>query len=454
MADGSDLHSGERQVSPTLAGIRRDHVARYEWAAGQIAPGSRVLDLACGVGYGSSILSARELAVVGIDHSEEAIEYARHYYGLGVVSYRCEPVDSVAGFVSDSFEAVVCFETIEHVADPLPMLKNLARIAPVIFASVPNERFFPHGEMVAFHHRHYTREEFSALLDAAGWAVTEWDGQKDGFSDVSAGVDGRTIVVKAVRKGAALAVNVPAAPEPAHVAILGLGPSLEAYVDHVKRLGARRKYADEVWGINAVADVIQCDRVFHMDDVAIQEIRAAARPASNIAAMIGWLKTHPGPIYTSIVRSGYPGLVAFPLEEVVDSLGFAYFNSTAAYAVALAIFLGVKKISLFGCDFTYPDAHQAEKGRGCVEFWLGMAAARGIGLAYPKTSTIMDALEAPGGSRIEPYGFDAVDIEVSHGPSGKLKLTFSDRPLPTADEIEARYDHSKHPSSLVTNGKG
>jgi hypothetical protein len=116
-----------------------------------------------------------------------------------------------------------------------------------------------------------------------------------------------------------------------HVAILGLGPSLNAYVDLVKRLGARRRFADEVWAINALGDVVQCDRIFHMDDVAVQEARAAAKPESNIAAMVEWMRSHPGPIYTSTVRDGYPGLVAFPLQDVINALGYAYFNNTAAY---------------------------------------------------------------------------------------------------------------------------
>ena len=107
----------------------------------------------------------------------------------------------------------------------------------------------------------------------------------------------------------------PAAPR--HVVILGLGPSLEHYVDNVKRLGGRHAFADEVWGINAVGGVLQCDRIFHMDDVRVQEARAAAAPESNIAHMLAWMRRHPGPIMTSQVPepNDYPGLVAFPLSR-------------------------------------------------------------------------------------------------------------------------------------------
>ena len=234
---------------------------------------------------------------------------------------------------------------------------------------------------------------------------------------------------------------------PGHVAILGLGPSLEAYVDVAKRLGNRRRLADEVWGINAVGDIIQCDRVFHMDDVRIQEIRAQAQPRSNIAAMLEWLRRHPGPVYTSRPHPDYPGLVPFPLEDVINSCGVAYFNSTCAYAVALAVHLGASKISLWGCDFTYPNAHHAEKGRACVEFHLGIAKARGIAIGLPDRTSLMDSI-CPPEERL--YGYDTLNVGMEGDGDTPLRLTFTphDR-LPTAQEIEARYDHSKHPSPLV-----
>lgn len=230
---------------------------------------------------------------------------------------------------------------------------------------------------------------------------------------------------------------------PDSVAILGLGPSLEAYVDVTKRLGDRRKFTDEVWGINAAINVINCDRGFHMDDVRVQEARAAAAPDSNIAAMLPWLKTHPGPIYTSVPHPDYPGLIAYPLAEVMNSCErTAYFNSTAAYAVAFAIHLKVKRICLFGCDFSYPNSHQAEKGRACVEFYLGMAKARGIAIGLPNGTSLMDGI-ATKDERL--YGYDGVDVEfvTTSGDAAPLGVRFTPRPLPSAAEIEARYDHSQ-----------
>ncbi len=238
---------------------------------------------------------------------------------------------------------------------------------------------------------------------------------------------------------------------PAHVAIVGLGPSCATFFELTRRLGGSSAWCDEVWGINAIGDVLKCDRIFHMDDVRVQEIRAVAKPEGNIAAMLKWLKTAPGPIYTSVVREGYPGLVAFPLEEVLnrkhDSNGGApYFNSTAAYAIAYAVHIGVKRISLFGLDYTLPNRHDAEKGRACCEFWLGIAAARGIEITVPDSSSMMDACENP---EHRLYGYDCVNVQLIDQEDGSVKVEMTDREAPTAAEIEDRYDHTKHQNPLM-----
>jgi hypothetical protein len=236
---------------------------------------------------------------------------------------------------------------------------------------------------------------------------------------------------------------------PDHVTILGLGRSLAAFLELTKRLGGRSAYCDAVWGINAVGDVLACDLIFHMDDMRVQEARAAARPDGNIAAMVKWLQRSPVPVVTSVPR--YPGHHAFPLESVLngghDSNGGApYFNSTAAYAVAYAVHIGVKRISLFGIDYTLPNAHEAEQGRACVEFWLGVAASRGIEITVPEQSSLLDACQT---DRDRLYGYDCVDVYFRDEADG-LRVTMTERPEPVdAAEIERRYDHSKHPNPLM-----
>lgn len=449
------MQEGERQVAPTRDGIRRDHVARYEWAARILEPDIDVLDLACGVGYGSQLLAhAGMLRVRGVDCDAEAIEYASQHYAHPRVRY-CV-ADARDELELGEFDAAVCFETIEHLQDPAPLLRNLARMAPRLLASVPNETEFPwRGHK--FHFRHYTREQFEALLNSTGWEVASWWGQAGAHSEVEAELEGRTLIVDARRSARRVPVPVQleplplSQPAPAHVAICALGPSVNSYVELCKRLGGRRKFSDETWGINAIGDVLACDRLFHMDDVRVQEARAAAEPGSNIAAMLEWLRRHPGPIYTSRPHPDYPGMTAYPLEAVVRATGFAYFNNTAAYAVAFALLWGVKKLSLFGMDFTYANSHHAEKGRACVEFWLGQAAARGMKLSIPQRSSLMDGCEPERG---RPYGFDTLEVAIS-GERDNARVSFVERERwPTADEIEHRYDHTRHVSPLVEAAGG
>ena len=447
------MKEGERQVAPTLDGIRRDHVARYEYAARVLPPKSSVIDFACGVGYGTRILADAGHAAHGFDIDRGAIAYANeHYRHPGGKTDFSVANGNAPGELGDA-DAAVCFETIEHLEDPRPLLKALRLSAPLLVASVPNEEVIPWspapGITTAFHYRHYTKHEFAELLRECGWCAVEWHGQAGPESDVEPGVDGRTIIAIAQRDD--LPVDAGDEDDPdlrgKHIAILGLGPSLEQYVDHVKRLGGRSRFCDEVWAINALGNVIDCDLVFHMDDVRVQEIRAKAAPASNIAAMVKWMKTSRVPIMTSRKHHDYPALVEFPLEDVLNHLGHDYFNSTAAYAVAFAIHVGAKKISLFGMDFAYAKSHDAEKGRGCVEYWLGQAQARGIEIGLPTSTTLMDACA----SRAERlYGYDSVDVKFDIQPSGMVKLDFVPREsLPTAEEIEHRYDHSRPTNVLV-----
>lgn len=438
------MKEGERQVAPTLNGIRRDHVARYEWAAKQIHPAGRVIDFACGVGYGTRILADAGHQASGFDVDADALEYACKHYGslrdtVGKhpVSFR-EKNGNAPGELGEA-DAAVCFETIEHLEDPRPLLNALRKSAPLLLASVPNEDVMPWrvapGFVTAFHFRHYTKEEFNALLLECGWRATDWYGQAGPESEVEQNINGRTLIAVCERCEPVV-VDLP----PKHVAILGLGPSLDQYLEITKRVGGRHQFCDETWTINALGDVFACDLVFHMDDVRIQEIRAKAKPDSNIAAMLKWIKTSPVPIVTSRTHPDYPALVAFPLEDVLNHFGHEYFNNTAAYAVVFAIHIGATEISVFGMDYTYPNVHDAEKGRACVEYWLGQAHARGIKINLPKTTSMMDACYERA-SRL--YGYDTLDVGFDLQPDGSVKLDFKPRAtLPTAEQIERNYDHS------------
>ena len=265
------------------------------------------------------------------------------------------------------------------------------------------------------------------------------------------------------------------------VAIVGLGPSGLSYVRMAEGLGDVGIMFDEVWLINGFANVIWPTSIkgrgFAMDDVVVQGLRAKGGN-KKIHYLLEALKRHPGPIYTSILlpkepnpslekvkealgvtdisgkdkaalaqrleylevqrelqeAGGFPGMVAFPLEEVINGAGRDYFNSTIAYALALAIHEGAESIALYGADYTFPDKHVAEKGRACCEYWLGVASARGIKIGIVSESTMMDACEPK-----TLYGYDAVNIIRKIDESGHCHIEFQDKITPTAKEIEKRY---------------
>ena len=443
------MKQGERQVETDLSKIRNDHTARYLWAAEKIPAESLIIDFACGIGYGANIMATAGHKVIAVDKDNEALAYGGEHWKHERVQFAQGDAETLTGGSIGEFDVAVCFETVEHIVDPTPLLKSLRASANTLLVSVPNENVipwrWPDGSTTAFHHRHYTPEQFEQLLNSTGWKVVEWYGQKGAESEVERDMMGRTIIAVCEHSEEKKLV-----PVPDHVVILGLGPSLDQYTNLVKRIGNRKWLADEVWAINMLGDLFQCDYIFHMDDIRIQEVRAKALPESNIAAMVDWMKTSKTPIITSRGHEDYPALVEFPLEDVLNELKYDYFNSTAAYAVAYAIFLGVKKISIFGCDYTYPNSNQAEKGRGCVEFWLGMAAERGIKIVIPQKSSLMDALCD---QQERFYGYDTLKVNAFHD-GDKIKIEFEEvKELPTAEEIEAKYCHKKHPNALVEDEK-
>jgi len=444
----SELLSNERQVAPTVDGIRRDHVARYEWAARQLGSDAVVLDAACGVGYGSRVLADAGLTVRGMDRSVEAIAYANeHYNHVPGVKF---DVGNLYGIepVPDAFDAVVCFEALEHIAKPEVALRSFREVAGRLLVSVPNEESFPYRGQYLHHIRHYRHQELTALLAATGWRVVEYWGQAGPESVPEQGMNGRTLIAVAER------VDVDAVPEPADpmaahllngkvpetVAIVAMGESGRTFMASAANKGG--KLVDEVWAINSMGGVIQHDRLFHMDDMRIQQARADSSDGS-IAGMMKWLPDNAAPVYTSKVYPEYPSAVEYPLEWVLNKTRHCYFNNTVPYALAFAIALGVKHVHLYGCDYSYAhDPHRREKGRACLEYWLGVAGTHGIAVTVPNDTSLLDANEKLGRDTL--YGYDAEWMTVEMTESGFNVGRVDRRPedIPTADQMAIRYSHN------------
>jgi len=210
-----------RQSEFSKKGIRDDHRYRYEWVEKSIATGEdfRVLDFGCGTGYGSHILhiSNKFDYVLGADIDFESIQIASTLYSVpGTLEYRQENLENhwaLFGILESlrwargkKKEIIVCaFEVIEHLKNPGPSLYILSKKCSHIFCSVPNEKVSPYTPGVSHpdHKRHYTVGEITELLQENGWCIeiVMTQLEKEGLdSQVSLGVDGRTLVIQAISK--------------------------------------------------------------------------------------------------------------------------------------------------------------------------------------------------------------------------------------------------------------
>lgn len=186
--------TGERFVPELVREIWYEHWHRYVFALPWTA-GRRVLDCACGEGYGADLLARRARSVTGLDRSGEAIEHARRRYGA-----RRDNLDFAEGdcaalpFADASFDMVVSFETLEHIEAQEAMLDEFRRVlAPggVLVLSSPDRKTYSddRGFDNEFHVRELYREE---LTDLVGARFPSWRlyGQKLMFHSVIWPLDG------------------------------------------------------------------------------------------------------------------------------------------------------------------------------------------------------------------------------------------------------------------------
>jgi ubiquinone/menaquinone biosynthesis C-methylase UbiE len=179
--------TGERFVPGAAGEIWYEHWHRYHFAA-PLVRDRTVLDVACGAGYGSALLAGSAASVSGVDISTEAIDHARaRYAAQGNLAFHAADCGALP-FADASFDAVVSFETIEHIAAQeafLDQARRVLRPGGLLILSCPNKReYSDRRESVnPFHVRELYREELAALL-APRFAHTAWYGQKPSFFSV------------------------------------------------------------------------------------------------------------------------------------------------------------------------------------------------------------------------------------------------------------------------------
>ncbi len=137
--------TGERFI-PWMEGaqIHYEHIHRYAFAS-QFVKGKKVLDLACGEGYGSQMLSKEAEHVVGIDLVENTVKHARNKYIAQNLEFIQGSILEIPIQGKEEFDIIVCFEGIEHVEEHEHLLSEVKRLLKkdgLFIVSSPNKKTY------------------------------------------------------------------------------------------------------------------------------------------------------------------------------------------------------------------------------------------------------------------------------------------------------------------------
>lgn len=166
---------------PVYKPYRREFLYRYRVANG-MSKDKAVLDVPCGMGWGTSMLKLAS-SRCGVDISEEAIADAKRRYP-NVADFRVARMDALP-FADASFDLVCCLEGIEHVSEAvarafLAEAKRVLRPQGELLVSSP---YRPDGKHSGnpFHLKEYQPEELRALLLEHFRLLREWDRETEGM---------------------------------------------------------------------------------------------------------------------------------------------------------------------------------------------------------------------------------------------------------------------------------
>jgi 2-polyprenyl-3-methyl-5-hydroxy-6-metoxy-1,4-benzoquinol methylase len=299
--------TGERFAPEVAGAIWYEHWHRY-CLVQPLATGRRVLDAACGEGYGSYLLAGAAREVTGVDIAPDAIAHARARYAAPNLRY-LEGSCTALPLPDASMDLVVSFETIEHLAAQREMLAEFRRVLDatgVLVISSPNQPVYSDGgtEVNSFHVRELTRDELAVLL-APHFPRQEWYCQRvvahSAFWSESADERGeRAGSMLALAGDAIRAPTEPAPPMYFIVVCAAQGvelprlPSLSLfddgaqslYRDYTRALLRERRLAWEELDARKIAEDRLAELVVAVNDLASERAKAAA-----LAARVATLET-------------------------------------------------------------------------------------------------------------------------------------------------------------------
>jgi ubiquinone/menaquinone biosynthesis C-methylase UbiE len=187
-----DLH-----MDMFLEGGRRSdaHMVRYSLAAKYVSPTDRVLDAACGLGYGIELIRriADPTAITGADISQFACDVAATHLLHVNDQVICTDVTHMPLFEDGQFDFIASFETVEHVFEPEKLMAEFRRVlrkGGQLMASVPHMWVDETGQDPNPDHHHvFDWERFLMLVQSSGFKVTRLWSQYAGGSIKSGSYD-------------------------------------------------------------------------------------------------------------------------------------------------------------------------------------------------------------------------------------------------------------------------
>jgi SAM-dependent methyltransferase len=170
MSDSILEFTGERFTPECLREIRYEHWHRYAFAL-ECARGKRVLDAACGEGYGSALLAQVARQVRGVDVDATTVAHAAARYRRDTLVFEQADCTALDHLPDASFDLILSIETLEHVHEQERMLDGFRRLLAddgLLILSSPDKRTYSdaRGYRNEFHVRELYRDEFEALIGA------------------------------------------------------------------------------------------------------------------------------------------------------------------------------------------------------------------------------------------------------------------------------------------------
>jgi 2-polyprenyl-3-methyl-5-hydroxy-6-metoxy-1,4-benzoquinol methylase len=141
------------------------HIATYEYAK-NLVKNKKVLDFGCGSGYGTHILSENAESIVGVDISNEAVDYAKNEYNSPNLSFM-----TISELENEKFDIITSFQVIEHVPNDneyVAKLNKMLKPGGTLIISTPDKkhRLFKYIQQPwnIFHLKEYNSESLRKLL--------------------------------------------------------------------------------------------------------------------------------------------------------------------------------------------------------------------------------------------------------------------------------------------------